>query len=305
MAGEEINKEKDVSLIRHVTWVGFWVNAVLMVLKVAIGFYGDSDALVADGIHSLSDFATDLIVLIFVGIAYKGADSGHPYGHGKFETFAALAIGVILFGVAVGIGISGTKAVVAAIGGVNPPRPDLWTVVVALLSILAKEWLFHYTIKAGRKVDSASLTANAWHHRSDAVSSVATLAGVSAAYFLGDKWCILDPVASMLIAVFIAVSAVGICRPAVNELLEKSLSPARLAEVEQTISSVPGLRRFHRLRTRRNGHSVIIDAHIKVRPDISVRDGHDIATAVEKALRGRLGNDIITNIHVEPFESDS
>lgn len=150
MAGEEINKEKDVSLIRHVTWVGFWVNAVLMVLKVAIGFYGDSDALVADGIHSLSDFATDLIVLIFVGIAYKGADSGHPYGHGKFETFAALAIGVILFGVAVGIGISGTKAVVAAIGGVNPPRPDLWTVVVALLSILAKEWLFHYTIKAGR-----------------------------------------------------------------------------------------------------------------------------------------------------------
>lgn len=272
-----------------------------MVLKIAIGFYGHSDALVADGVHSLSDFATDLIVLLFVSIAYKSADSGHPYGHGKFETFAALIIGVILLGVAIGIGNSGLKSVIASAHGEMPPRPDLWTLAVAVISILAKELLFRYTIRASRTVGSQSLRANAYHHRSDAVSSIATLAGISAAYFLGDSWRILDPIASMLIAVFIAVSAIQICLPAINELLEKSLSPSRIDKVESIIEGVAGVKAFHRLRTRRNGHSVIIDVHIKVDPDITVSAGHDIASAVEKALHEEFDNDIITNIHVEPF----
>lgn len=291
----------EVDTIRRVTWVGFWVNAILMVLKIAIGFYGHSDALVADGVHSLSDFATDLIVLLFVSIAYKSADSGHPYGHGKFETFAALIIGVILLGVAIGIGNSGLKSVIASAHGEMPPRPDLWTLAVAVISILAKELLFRYTIRASRTIGSQSLRANAYHHRSDAVSSIATLAGISAAYFLGDSWRILDPIASMLIAVFIAVSAIQICLPAINELLEKSLSPSRIDKVESIIEGVAGVKAFHRLRTRRNGHSVIIDVHIKVDPDITVSAGHDIASAVEKALHEEFDNDIITNIHVEPF----
>ncbi|MDE6328334.1 MAG: cation diffusion facilitator family transporter [Duncaniella sp.] len=291
----------EVDTIRRVTWVGFWVNAILMVLKIAIGFYGHSDALVADGVHSLSDFATDLIVLLFVSIAYKSADSGHPYGHGKFETFAALIIGVILLGVAIGIGNSGLRSVIASAHGEMPPRPDLWTLAVAVISILAKELLFRYTIRASRTIGSQSLRANAYHHRSDAVSSIATLAGISAAYFLGDSWRILDPIASMLIAVFIAVSAIQICLPAINELLEKSLSPSRIDKVESIIEGVAGVKAFHRLRTRRNGHSVIIDVHIKVDPDITVSAGHDIASAVEKALHEEFDNDIITNIHVEPF----
>lgn len=291
----------EVDTIRRVTWVGFWVNAILMVLKIAIGFYGHSDALVADGVHSLSDFATDLIVLLFVSIAYKSADSDHPYGHGKFETFAALIIGVILLGVAIGIGNSGLRSVIASAHGEMPPRPDLWTLAVAVISILAKELLFRYTIRASRTVGSQSLRANAYHHRSDAVSSIATLAGISAAYFLGDSWRILDPIASMLIAVFIAVSAIQICLPAINELLEKSLSPSRIDQVESIIEGVAGVKAFHRLRTRRNGHSVIIDVHIKVDPDITVSAGHDIASAVEKALHEEFDNDIITNIHVEPF----
>lgn len=291
----------EVDTIRRVTWVGFWVNAILMVLKIAIGFYGHSDALVADGVHSLSDFATDLIVLLFVSIAYKSADSGHPYGHGKFETFAALIIGVILLGVAIGIGNSGLRSVIASAHGEMPPRPDLWTLAVAVISILAKELLFRYTIRASRTIGSQSLRANAYHHRSDAVSSIATLAGISAAYFLGDSWRILDPIASMLIAVFIAVSAIQICLPAINELLEKSLSPSRIDKVESIIEGVAGVKAFHRLRTRRNGHSVIIDVHIKVDPDITVSAGHDIASAVEKVLHEEFDNDIITNIHVEPF----
>ncbi|WP_302321188.1 cation diffusion facilitator family transporter, partial [uncultured Duncaniella sp.] len=146
-----------VSIIRHVTWVGFWVNAVLMVIKIAIGHYGHSDALVADGVHSLSDFATDLIVLAFVGIAYKGADSRHPYGHGKFETFASLLISVTLLLVAIGLGWAGVRAITGSLNGNPLPRPDIWTIAVAIIAILSKEWLYRYTIATGRRIDSSSL----------------------------------------------------------------------------------------------------------------------------------------------------
>ncbi len=305
MSNKYLNNDdfsKEVQIIRHVTWIGFWVNAVLMALKVIFGIYGHSDALVADGVHSLSDFATDLIVLVFVGIAYRHADSQHPYGHGKFETFAALMIGIILLGVAIGIGISGVKAISGSFKGQILPRPDFLTLIIAFISIASKEALFRYTINAGNKVNSSSLIANAWHHRSDAVSSIATLAGVSAAYFLGESWRILDPVASVLIAVFIAVSAINICRPSVNELLEKSLPQAEVDKARRTIASIEGVKDFHRLRTRRNGHSCIIDTHIKVDPLINVAQGHNIASAVEQALRQEFGDDIITNIHVEPYD---
>ena len=293
----------EVSTIRHVTWIGFWINAILMILKIAFGIYGHSDALVADGVHSVSDFATDFIILILVGIAYKKADTAHPYGHGKFETFASLLIAVILFIVAVGIGISGVETIRSVFRGELLPRPDLWTLIIALVSILAKELLYHYTVRAGRRINSSSLIANAWHHRSDAISSVATLIGVSAGYFLGDIWRIADPIASILIAVFIAVSAIKIALPSVNELLEISLPPSEVEKVAATIAGVDGVKAYHRLRTRRNGHSLIIDTHIKVDPAINVAAGHDIASAVERALRANFGADIITNIHVEPYQS--
>ena len=291
--------------IRHVTLVGFWVNAVLMVLKIIFGIIGHSDALVADGVHSLSDFATDAIVLVFVGIAYKSADPGHPYGHGKFETFASLLIAVVLLAVAVGIGIAGVDSIMSSVRGEVLDRPDIFTIIVALASIGSKEFLYRYTIHTGKRINSSSLIANAWHHRSDAISSVATLIGVSAAYFLGQQWRILDPVASIVIAVFIAVSAIQIALPSVNELLERSLPPDQVRKAAETIASVHGVKTYHRLRTRRNGHSVIIDSHIKVDPDINVAEGHRIDTEVEKALRSVFGTDIITNIHVEPFNPQS
>lgn len=291
----------DVRRIRHVTLVGFWINAVLMVLKILFGIIGHSDALVADGVHSLSDFATDVIVLVFVGIAYRSADSGHPYGHGKFETFASLLIALVLLGVAVGIGINGVNTITASLRGEILPRPDIYTIIVALASILSKEFLYRYTIRTARRIRSSSLIANAWHHRSDAISSIATLVGVSAAYFLGEHWRILDPIASILIAVFIAVSAIQIALPSVNELLERSLPTELVSKAGRTIASVAGVRDYHRLRTRRNGHSLIIDTHIKVDPEINVAAGHRIATDVEKALRSTFGPDIITNIHVEPY----
>ena len=292
-----------VSIIRHVTWVGFWVNAVLMVIKIAIGHYGHSDALVADGVHSLSDFATDLIVLSFVGIAYKGADSEHPYGHGKFETFASLLIAVILVIVAVGLGWSGVRAIISSLQGNPLPRPDIWTIVVALIAILSKEWLYRYTIATGKRIDSSSLIANAWHHRSDAISSVATLIGVSAGYFLGEGWRIADPVVSIIIAFFIAGSAIEIGRPSVDELLERSLPKDKIREIEEAVAAVPGVKDYHRLRTRRNGHSYLEELHIKVDPNITVTQGHAISTLVETSLRSLLGEDSIITVHVEPYRN--
>lgn len=288
-------------IIRHVTWVGFWVNAVLMVIKITIGIWGHSDALVADGVHSLSDFATDFIVLVFVGIAYKSADTDHPYGHGKYETFGALLIAVILLVVAVGIGWGGVEAVIRSLKGEVLPRPDIWTMVVALMAIASKEWLYRFTIRQGKLIDSQSLIANAWHHRSDAISSVATLIGVTIAHFLGEGWRILDPLASILIAVFIGLSALEIARPSINELLERSLPPKVIEQLQQAIMSVPGVKAYHHLRTRRNGHSFLAELHIKVDPDITVTQGHAIASAVEIALRAILGPDSIITVHVEPY----
>ncbi len=291
----------EVAAIRRITWIGFWVNALLMVLKLIFGYCGHSDALVADGFHSLSDFATDFIVLAFVGMAYKSADDEHPYGHGKFETLASLLIAIILLGVALGICWSGVASLMHYFNGGELPRPDVWVIVVAVVSILAKEWLFRITASKGRAIGSSALIANAWHHRSDAISSVATLVGASGAYFLGASFRILDPVASMLIGVFIAVSAVKIARPSVDELLERALPSEQVEQISAIILSVPGVLGLHRLNTRRIGHGSIIDVHIKVAPDITVTQGHDIASRVEHDLRTRWNHDIIIYIHVEPF----
>lgn len=291
----------EVAVIRHITWVGFWVNAVLMALKLFFGYYGHSDALVADGFHSLSDFGTDFIVLVFVGVAYKSADADHPYGHGKFETFASLLIAVALFIVAIGIGWGGVDSIIFFVKGGALPRPDVWTIIVALVSIAAKEWLFRITAAKGREIGSSALEANAWHHRSDAISSVATLIGVSGAYFLGAKFRILDPAASILIGVFIAFSAWKIARPSIDELLERALPPDEVDEIRGIILSVPGVLGLHKLKTRRAGHSAVIDVDIKVDPDITVTQGHDIASRVEHALRTRWHPDLIIYIHVEPF----
>lgn len=297
--------KNEVSIIRHVTWVGFWVNALLMILKLSFGYYGKSDALVADGFHSLSDFGTDFIVLIMVGIAYKRADSTHPYGHGKFETFASLLIGVILMGVAAGIGWNGVGSTIKYLKVIALPKPDVWTIVVAFVSIIAKELLFQYTYSKGKAVDSSSLKANAWHHRSDAVSSIATLAGVSGSYFLGVKFRVLDPIASIAIGIFIAIAAWKIARPAIDELLERSLPAPQVKEIRKIIASVPGILAFHKLKTRRSGHSRIIDVDIKVEPDITVTQGHDIATTVERKLKEQLGDDLFIYVHIEPFRPNN
>ena len=210
---------------------------------------------------------------------------------------------MILVIVAVGLGWSGVRAIISSLQGNPLPRPDIWTIVVALIAILSKEWLYRYTIATGKRIDSSSLIANAWHHRSDAISSVATLIGVSAGYFLGEGWRIADPVVSIIIAFFIAGSAIEIGRPSVDELLERSLPKDKIREIEEAVAAVPGVKDYHRLRTRRNGHSYLAELHIKVDPNITVTQGHAISTLVETSLRSLLGEDSIITVHVEPYRN--
>ncbi len=298
--GKVIVNRGEVSVIRKVTLVGFWINAALVALKLFFGYWGHSDALVADGYHSLSDFITDFIVLFFVGIAYKKADSEHPYGHGKYETVASVLIGIILMLVAIFIGVEGIDKVIMAVNGEVLSRPDVWTIIIAILSILAKEYSYRYTIGIGRKINSSALIANAWHHRSDVISSVATLAGVSLSFFLGDNWRVLDPIASVIIAIFIGISALQIAKPSIQELLEISLPQAQIDSISNIISNVPGVKSVLNLRSRKNGHFYIIDVNIHVDPDITVRIAHEIANDVETELHNRFGRDMIIYVHIEP-----
>lgn len=294
---------EELKIIRHVTLVGFWINAALVVVKLFVGYWGHSDALVADGYHSMSDFLTDFMVIIFVGISYKKADQDHPYGHGKYETIASVLIAIILLLVAIGIGWGGISVIIGALEGKEIVRPDVWTIIVAALAIGAKEWCYRYTMKFGRKIDSSALKANAWHHRSDVITSIATLIGVSLSFVLGEHWRILDPIASIIIAVFIGISAIQIAKPSINELLEISLPKKEIDRIRNIIKEVPGVMKVHNLRGRKNGHTSIIDVNIHVDPNITVRAGHAITQEVEKTLHKELGKNTIIYIHMEPQES--
>lgn len=293
-------KDNELAIIRHVTLVGLWINVALVVAKLFFGYWGRSDALVADGYHSLSDFVTDFIVIVFVTTAYKKADKEHPYGHGKFETIASVLISMILLLVGIVIGYEGMVTLMKSFRGEILPRPDIWTLYVAVFSIAAKEFCYRYTMTYGIRLHSSALKANAWHHRSDAISSVATLIGVSFSLFMGAGWRIMDPIASIVIAVMIAVSSVKIARPSINELLEISLPQDQIKLMYDVIRSVPGVLRVHNLRSRRNGHSYIVDVNIHVDPDITVREGHALSTEVEHRLHKKFGKDMIIYVHTEP-----
>ncbi len=294
------NSADTVRAVRRVTAVGIWINALLVAMKLFFGYTGHSDALVADGYHSMSDFATDIIVIAFVAASYKAADSRHPYGHGKFETIATVLIGLVLLGVGFFIGAEGVGTLMRTLRGEVLPRPETVTLYIAAASVALKEGCYRYTLHQGRRLDSSALIANAWHHRSDAVSSLATIVGVGFAIFLGAQWRVMDPVASILIAVMICVSAVKIMMPPINELLEASLPAATMQRMEEAIAQVPGVIRMHNLRARRNGHSTIVDVNIHVDPNITVQAGHAIATAVERKLEECIGRDVIIYVHVEP-----
>lgn len=287
--------------IFKVTLIGSVVNALLVVVKFIAGIMGRSSALVADAAHSLTDFVSDGIVLVFVRLSGKPRDADHRYGHGKFETLAALIIGVLLLGAGVMLFVNGLLQVLAGIKGATLPEPSWMAFWVAVVSVVTKEILYRYTIKAGKEIKSDAVIANAWHHRSDAISSLGAVAGIGGAILLGGKWHILDPLAAMLVSLLIVKAGYDIIKPSVDELLESSLPQPQVDDIIKTIESVPGVQGYHNLRTRKIGNAIVIDVHLKMDGDLKLIEAHDIATRVEKAIRDRFGENSFINIHMEPF----
>ncbi len=299
MTVDTSTREKE---IYRVTLVGFVVNLILSAAKLAAGILGRSGAMVADAIHSFSDMATDIVVIVFARISFKPKDDGHDYGHGKYETLATIIISLALAAVGIGILSSSIGSIRTILEGGTLPRPGAVALVAAVVSIVAKEILYRYTVRVGRRIDSPSVIANAWHHRSDALSSLGTLAGIGCAYFLGEKWRIADPIAALLVAVFIFKIALDLIRTGLGELLEKSLP----ADVEQEILSIvtanPEVREPHNLRTRRIGASIAIEVHVRVDGAMSVAHSHALTVDIEHRLRARFGAGTMIAIHVEPFK---
>ena len=279
-----------------------FVNMLLFVFKLIAGILGRSGAMVADAIHSASDFVTDIIVLAFVRISAKPRDDDHHWGHGKYETLASLLIGLALFAVGVEILIDSGEKIKAVVEGEVLPRPGAIALIAAAVSIVAKEVLYQWTVRVGKRVESPSVVANAWHHRSDALSSIGALLGIGLAYFLGEEWRIADPIAAIVVAALIMKVAIELGRNALAELLEKSLPRDVEEEILSIISATPNVYKPHNLRTRRIGADIAIEVHIRVEATMTVLDSHEISKQIERALRGRFGERTAVAIHIEPLK---
>ena len=286
--------------IQRVTWFGMAVNAVLTAFKLVAGVVGRSSAMVADGVHSLSDFISDIIILVFLKISSKGRDKDHDFGHGKFETMATFLLSIILIIVAAQILSGGISKMAAILRGESVGVPSMLALWAAAVSIVAKELCYWVTVAVGRRVNSPAVIANAWHHRSDALSSVGSLLGIGAAIFLGQRWVIADPIAGCVISVVIFVVAIKMALPSMKELLDISLPEEMESEIMSIASGVHGVMDVHNLKTHRNGPSVIIETHIKVDHGISIVEAHEISTEVERRLSARFGKETQISIHTEP-----
>ena len=292
-----MNRTKE---IYWVTLVGSVVNVVLLLFKFIAGILGHSAAMVADAVHSLSDFVTDVIVLVFIHISGKPQDKSHDYGHGKFETLAMTLIGVALLLVAVGILYSGALKIHLWLNGGQLEAPGTIALWAALLSVVLKEAIYHYSMFKARQLESPAVEANAWHHRSDALSSVGTAIGIGGAIFLGQRWTVLDPVASVIVGAFIVKVAVDLLRRGVGDLLEQSLPDAVEEEILQLVAALPGVLKPHDLRTRRIGNHYAIELHILMDGDLTLREAHDKASEVEETLKSHYGQETHVAVHMEP-----
>ena len=288
--------------IFKVTIIGSIVNVVLLVLKFVAGILGHSSAMVADAVHSLSDFLTDIVVLVFVKISGKPKDKSHEYGHGKFETLALTIIGLVLVVVALGIISSGVTKIDDFFEGQTLEAPGMLALWAAVASIVLKEAVYRYSIIKARKLDSQALEANAWHHRSDALSSIGTLVGVGGAIFLGQKWVILDPIASVLVGVFIGKVAFDLLKNGVGDLTDKALPESVEQEILNMVSEVENVGNPHNLKTRRIGNHYAIELHIKMDGNITLTEAHDKATEIENLIRSKYGKETHVGVHVEPFD---
>ena len=286
--------------IYRVTLTGSIVNMVLFVMKFAAGILGHSAAMIADAVHSLSDFLTDLVVLLFVKLSSKPADKNHDYGHGKYETIATSIIGMALVAVAAMLGWEGVEKIAKVMKGGEIESPGLIALVAALMSIILKEWIFRITKKVAHEVHSQALEANAWHHRSDAFSSIGTAVGIGGAILLGSKWTVLDPIAAIIVSVLIFITAFRLLRQASGELLEESLPKETEEKIEEIVYQDSLVSDIHNLHTRRIGSIIAIEMHLRLPGEISLTESHDHASNIERSLREEFGKGTHIMLHIEP-----
>ncbi len=294
-----MNREKE---IYKVTLVGGAVNVILLLFKFVAGVIGHSSAMIADAVHSLSDFVTDIIVLVFVKISNKPQDKSHDYGHGKYETLALTIIGIALMAVAIGIIVKGAVKIASWANGETLEAPGMLAFWAAIVSIVLKEAIYRYSIIKAKQLDSKAVEANAWHHRSDALSSIGTAIGIGGAIFLGQRWVILDPVASVVVGAFIVKVAFDLLKNGIGDLMEQSLPDQVEDEILSLARGVDGVAEPHDLRTRRIGNHYAIELHILMDGGISLKEAHDKASEVEDILRQRYGEETHVVVHVEPKE---
>ena len=292
-----MEREKELTFV---TLVGSIGNLVLLTFKFVAGIVGHSAAMTADAVHSLSDFLTDLIVLVFVRIGAKPQDASHDYGHGKFETLATLFVALALVGAAIGIIVSGAVKFARWLQGETLEMPGSLALWAALLSIVVKEVLFRYTIAKGKALESPAVVANAWHHRSDALSSIGAAVGIGGALSLGQKWAVLDPLASIVVGAMLVKVAWDLLKSSTGELTDMSLPEDTEREIEDIIRSFPEVTEPHNLRTRRIGNRIAIEAHVRLSGDMSLREAHDVVTEIEHRIKDRFGAATLVTIHMEP-----
>lgn len=289
--------------IYQVTWAGSFVNFLLVVFKFIAGILGHSAAMIADAVHSLSDFATDIVVLIFTRISNKPQDKSHDYGHGKYETLATAIIGIVLFAVGAGICWNGLRAIQTVWQGGRLPAPGMLAFAGAIISIVSKELIYRYTIHVGRRINSSAVIANAWHHRSDAFSSIGTAIGIGGAILLGESWSVLDPMAAVVVSFFIMKVSVQLLKPCVDELTEKSLPDEIEKEICLITENTPAVSAIHNLRTRRIGNHYAIEMHVRMDGHLTLYEAHAKASVIENKLKEKYGNETHVGIHVEPVKS--
>lgn len=297
-----LNAKQRERQIFRITIMGSFVNFILLLFKFIAGILGGSAAMIADAVHSLSDFITDLVVILFVRISGKPCDADHDFGHGKYETLATASIGLMLLAVGLGIFWDGCSEIIAYIGGKTIAEPGFIALAAALVSIFLKEILFQWTNRIGRRVNSSAVIANAWHHRSDALSSIGTAVGIGGAILLGPSWRILDPIAAVVVSIFIVRMSFKLFIPSIQELLEKSLPADEEQYIIDIINEQPGASRPHSLRTRRIGNNRAIDVHFCMDENTSLREANNASRTIEKKLRMKFGKQTFITTHVEPLE---
>ena len=290
------------SKIYRVTILGSIVNFLLLALKFTAGILGHSAAMIADAVHSLSDFITDVIVVVFVKLSTKPADDDHDYGHGKYETVATSIIGMALLVVALMLSYDGGEKILAFLQGEELCSPEPIALIAALASIVSKEWIFRITKKVADEVDSKALEANAWHHRSDAYSSIGTAVGIGGAIVLGSQWAVLDAIAAVIVSIFIALTAIKIIRQSAGELLEESLPRETEQRILEIIAEDKTVSDIHNLRTRRIGNRIAIEMHLRLPGSMPLEEAHEHASMIERRLRTEFGTNTHIMLHLEPVK---